>query len=130
MKKNSFLFLVAFVLAACGNAQVEKAVNHLTPGSSAITTEQLSVIFEKANVFPNETQLSFAFIKNGAVQFYGIKRTNDTLSFFNNRDRVFEIGSISKVFTSTLLAHFVAIVGGSDQQLHRHAIKRRYKNFI
>ena len=37
----------------------------------------------------------------------GINNKNDTISTINNQKSVFEIGSISKVFTATLLANFV-----------------------
>ena len=51
--------------------------------------------------------MSFAFIKNGQVNYYGLKRTNDSISSFENSKNVFEIGSISKVFTSNIFASFV-----------------------
>ncbi len=72
-----------------------------------ISEQQASIIFEKTKGFPENTELSIAFIKNGKVSYYGIKRINDTLELSNNSKSVFEIGSISKVFTSTLLANFV-----------------------
>jgi CubicO group peptidase (beta-lactamase class C family) len=48
-----------------------------------------------------------AIIKDGKVNYYGINNRNDTISTVNNQKSVFEIGSISKVFTSTILANFV-----------------------
>ena len=74
---------------------------------NVITKRQSETIFNKVNIFPNHTQLAFAFIKNGNVSFYGVKRENDTISSINNRKNIFEIGSITKVFTSTLLADFL-----------------------
>ena len=55
----------------------------------------------------NQTQISIAFIKNGDISYYGIKRQNDTISIFDNYKSIFEIGSITKVFTSNLLANFI-----------------------
>ena len=51
--------------------------------------------------------MSFAFIRNGEVSYYGLKRTNDSISSFENSKNVFEIGSISKVFTSNIFASFI-----------------------
>ncbi|WP_170827377.1 serine hydrolase domain-containing protein [Roseivirga sp. 4D4] len=65
------------------------------------------MIYQNSKAFPNNTQLSIALIKNGETQFYGIKRVNDSIVSIINKKSVFEIGSISKVFTSTLLANFV-----------------------
>lgn len=39
--------------------------------------------------------------------YYGSKRSNDTLATTDNYKSIFEIGSITKVFTSTLLSGFV-----------------------
>ena len=44
-------------------------------------------------------------IENGFPTFYGITKENDSIKFTNNKDKIFEIGSISKVFTATLLAN-------------------------
>ena len=51
--------------------------------------------------------MSFAFIRNGEVSYYGLKRINDSISSFENSKNVFEIGSISKVFTSNIFASFI-----------------------
>jgi CubicO group peptidase (beta-lactamase class C family) len=45
-----------------------------------------------------------AIIKGGETKYYGIKIENDTLFSVENQERAFEIGSISKVFTATMLA--------------------------
>lgn len=70
-------------------------------------TEIAEVIFEKAKSFPNNTQLSIAVIHNGKTNYYGVIKVNDTIKPAINQNRVFEIGSITKVFTSTVLAALV-----------------------
>lgn len=85
----------------------ENAINNLSIKNGLITKDQSEIIFESTKVFPNNTQLSIAIINNGKVSYYGIKRISDTISTIDNQKSVFEIGSISKVFTSTLLANFV-----------------------
>ena len=57
--------------------------------------------------FPNGTQLAMALIDGQQTLFYGVKRRNDSLVTINNSVGVFEIGSITKVFTATLLAQEV-----------------------
>jgi CubicO group peptidase (beta-lactamase class C family) len=71
------------------------------------TADQIEVISEKINEFPINTQLSIGFIKNGEVNYLGVKRVNDTIQKVDNSKSLFEIGSITKVFTSTLLANLV-----------------------
>ena len=85
----------------------ENVINNLTIKSGIITQKQSEIIFENAKIFPNHTQISIAIIKDGKVNYYGINNKNDTISTVNNKKSVFEIGSISKVFTSTILANFV-----------------------
>ena len=82
-------------------------INNLTIKSGLITQKQSEIIFENAKIFPNHTQISIAIIKDGKVNYYGINNKNDTILTVNNQKSVFEIGSISKVFTSTILANFV-----------------------
>jgi len=99
---NSFL-----VKPFVEEVNVENVMNNLTIKNGLITKEQSEIIFESTNIFPNNTQVSIAIIKDGKVNYFGIKKERDTISTSENKKSVFEIGSISKVFTSTLLANFV-----------------------
>jgi CubicO group peptidase (beta-lactamase class C family) len=66
-----------------------------------------AVIYENAKNFPPNTQLAIAVINNGKVNFYGVQIINDALVPIKNQDKVFEIGSLTKVFTATVLAELV-----------------------
>ncbi|EPR66177.1 serine hydrolase domain-containing protein [Cyclobacterium qasimii] len=96
--------LVLIVLIGFGCEEKPVAVNFQQGYHGKITEGQSKLIHTEAKGFFNQTQLSIAIIKNGQPEFYGIKIENDTLISVENQDRVFEIGSISKVFTATLLA--------------------------
>ena len=65
------------------------------------------MIYDKTKSFPENTELSIAIINNKQINFVGIKRHNDSIIQTKNRKSIFEIGSITKVFTSTLLSNFV-----------------------
>src|SRR5688572_7652773 len=106
MKRNVPLILLLLVVCSCGNSQIKEAVNSQQT-KTALTEKQIDLIAEKVKGFPNQTQLSFAVIKDGKVKFYGVKRTQDSLHSIDNTKSVFEIGSITKVFTATLLSDFV-----------------------
>lgn len=84
----------------------ENVINNLSIENDLITKEQSEIIFKSGKYFPNNTQISIAIIKDGKVSYYGVKKENDTVLSIDNHKSVFEIGSISKVFTSTLLANF------------------------
>ncbi|MEM9650199.1 MAG: serine hydrolase domain-containing protein, partial [Bacteroidota bacterium] len=98
--------LFALLFFSC-NAPVKLAQNKQEISRNSITKAQSELIFETIKAFPNDTQFSIAIIKNDTVDFYGVKRDRDKIVNIDNHNRVFEIGSISKVLTSTLLASFV-----------------------
>ena len=102
--KRLYLIILLAVFTACGSvSNPETAVNNLEP-RSGISSPQIDSIFQTLRYFPDQTQFSIAFISDSTVAFYGAIRTNDTLKTIDNKSSVFEIGSLSKVFTSTLLA--------------------------
>lgn len=72
-----------------------------------IPQQQLELISETIKNFPDTTEFSVAFIKNNNVSYIGLKCINESIENVENAEKVYEIGSITKVFTSTLLANFV-----------------------
>ncbi|MDY0140449.1 MAG: serine hydrolase [Bacteroidales bacterium] len=80
-----------------------KVINAL----SNYPTEISNLIFSKSKDFPNNTQLSVAIIHNYETNYYGIIIENDSIKPIDNKNKIFEIGSITKVFTSTVLASLV-----------------------
>ena len=69
--------------------------------------EVRKTIISKAKEFPDNTQLSIAITKNGKTEYYGIIKQNDSIKFIENQNKIFEIGSITKVLTATLLTSLV-----------------------
>jgi CubicO group peptidase (beta-lactamase class C family) len=66
-----------------------------------------SIIFAKTKDLPNQARLSIAIIQNGEVKNYGVKKNENKISPDENHTNLFEIGSITKVFTSSVLASLV-----------------------
>lgn len=77
------------------------------PGSIALDSVQSGIVFEYAQHFPNGTQLSICIIRGDSERYAGIERRNDSLVCIDNADSVFEVGSITKTFTGTMLAKMV-----------------------
>lgn len=102
-----FTIIILLSIYICANSQVSEAVNGQLVKKKTVTEEQSKLIFEKSKTFPNNTQFSIAIIENGVTRFYGVKRENNSILTIDNHKSIFEIGSISKVFTSTILADFV-----------------------
>ncbi|UZR98086.1 serine hydrolase domain-containing protein [Chondrinema litorale] len=105
MKTIYFFTLVLLILSGCANNKIVPVANTLQANGD-IEPNQQELIFNCIKDFPNNTELSLAIIENGKVKFYGVKRENDSVSDVVNRKSAFEIGSITKVFTSTLLANY------------------------
>ncbi|MEL7833474.1 serine hydrolase domain-containing protein [Fodinibius sp. Rm-B-1B1-1] len=102
--RNLFYFILIVVITACGSiSNPDVAVNNLQPRSN-ISNNQLDSIFQTLRYFPNKTQLSIALVDDSTTTFYGAIRENDTVKTISNQPNVFEIGSLSKVFTAALLA--------------------------
>jgi CubicO group peptidase (beta-lactamase class C family) len=100
--KAIILFLVLFLII--GNSLFSQpGINN----DKYLSQSQIVLITKYVSGFPNNTQLSIAFIANNGVNYAGIEKINDKLLSINNRDSVFEIGSITKLFTSTILASLI-----------------------
>jgi CubicO group peptidase (beta-lactamase class C family) len=81
--------------------------NNLVSKDDAVSKSSLDYIYEYSKYFPNNSELAIAIIQNGKINYYGLTKLKDTISCSNNSESQFEIGSITKVFTSTLLAEMV-----------------------
>jgi len=105
---KTILFLLLLTLSSCSSGtHKEIAKLQVSDGAIALDSAQAQAIFEHAQYFPNGTQLSICIITRNAEKFVGIERRNDSLVYIDNRDSVFEIGSITKTFTGTMLAKLV-----------------------
>ncbi len=87
------------------------AQDKLTLDSTVHTTianDSLVKLFQKKlTVYPNQTELAIALIDQNETQYWGLLKDKNTLNSITNQNAIFEIGSISKVFTATLLSHLV-----------------------
>ncbi len=64
-------------------------------------------LFKSLSHAPNGTQMAVAIIDGKNTQYHGIKRSQDSIVPYQNDDALFEIGSITKPLTATLLADAV-----------------------
>ncbi len=106
MTKYLLIALLLFT-SNCKNDPTTEAPGEPGHPLPNLTKEQFDLIYELAAVLPERAELSLALIQDGKTDFYGIKREKKTTLTIDNHNRVFEIGSITKVFTGTLLANSV-----------------------
>ncbi|TDQ29701.1 serine hydrolase domain-containing protein [Tenacibaculum caenipelagi] len=122
--KKKFVLVVIFLLASHIRGQVKIAEKGNYFKSIALKAKEAELLFEQVKVFPNESEFSIAIIEKGKTKFVGLKRVNDTIIQVENSKKVFEIGSISKVFTATLLTNFV-----QENRLELTADVQKYLGF-
>lgn len=105
---RNFLFVcIGIVLSIVVNGQSTLADGAPEGPINGMTNAQCGLLYEHLAVFPPNTQVALAVIQNKQPRFVGIERISDTIREIENYQHIFEIGSITKVFTSTLLANFV-----------------------
>lgn len=71
--------------------------------SNDFTATDIENIASIVGIFPEATQLSIAKICAGSISYYGAIKDKGGIKTIDNSHSVFEIGSITKVFTSLLM---------------------------
>lgn len=115
MNKVVCLFLLIFYSGLC-NCQSASRYNTVSVPST-FSDSQLQHLYEKLKPFPEHTQLSIAAVNNNKIYHYGVIVGKDTITQIENSESIFEIGSITKVFTAVLLADFIteSKIGPTDK---------------
>jgi len=110
-QSRSTFALLLWLLVCCLSCQSQP-----TSGPLQVDKEQwkqsypnwpVDSLLSLADKFPNGAEISMAAVKNGEVTYLGIRRQRDSLVVIDNQHRIYEIGSISKVFTSAMAAQLV-----------------------
>jgi len=101
---RSNLLTIILILISFLNCENDVLSQISVADNKSLSQSQKDSFIKYVSGFPNGTQLSIAIITNNDVNYIGIKKVNNILLSINNKDSVFEIGSITKLFTSTLLA--------------------------
>jgi len=69
--------------------------------------DEVKLIHNTLAKFPANSQLAIVRIVDNRPQFYGTIKNNTQVERIDNRHSVFDIGSITKIFTSAMLAQHV-----------------------
>lgn len=106
LNRQCFLITVFLVISYFGIEPNLKAQANGTIDAE-ISHAMLDTLNKYALLYPDNTQFALAVVKNEKVSFAGVLKINGGLTAINNKDSVFEVGSISKVFTSTILSNLI-----------------------
>jgi CubicO group peptidase (beta-lactamase class C family) len=102
IRSISFLIMSTHV-HFCTAQGTPPATDRPTPPSAM----ERSLIEKALLPLPTNVQAAIALVHGDSVRFLGAERTAGGIRYLDNRGAVFEIGSITKIFTATLLAQQV-----------------------
>lgn len=105
--KLALLLLISLILGSCGTRVNPDVTVALDGPPRGLDSARVEAVTHAMRVFPNRTQFAIALVSDTSARFHGVLRSGDSLLSVDNRGSVYEIGSVSKVFTSTLLAQLV-----------------------
>jgi len=106
--KSPFIWFLLIVTLSCTPFRSKELVPlPVSSGRHSLDSLQACSVFNYAQYFPSETELAIVLISGDSNQYFGIKRHNDSLLYIDNSKSIFEIGSVTKTFTATMLAKLV-----------------------
>lgn len=105
--KNVLLILLIICFGCSSTKSVKQAFIDKDIYGEELEKPQLDLIIKTLSQFPNHSQMSIALINQNKTTFFGVQRKNDSIKNIINNNQVFEIGSITKVFTTQLLINLL-----------------------
>lgn len=75
--------------------------------SNNLCEKQHEIILDTLKLFPTGTEFSVALIENGKVKFFGVRKEEERPKTIQNEDSIFDIASITKLFTATILSNLI-----------------------
>jgi CubicO group peptidase (beta-lactamase class C family) len=102
------LALLLFLLAGCFSCQSQPSSGPLQVDEeqwrASYPNWPVDSLISLFDQFPNGAEISMAALVDDSMSYLGVRRHGDSLVVFDNQHRVYEIGSISKVLTSSMAA--------------------------
>lgn len=106
MKYLSVL-LFSFLISCSTNKKIVAPTIAIEKKQIETNDQAFDEIINTISKLTNGSEIAVAVIKNNETKYYGIQRQNNQLSNSKNMRSVFEIGSITKIFTTNLLLNAI-----------------------
>ncbi len=104
VKSVFVLLLISIILAGCSDDDSSSsALQDDIPNQAYV-----KILENNLSDLPNDAQVAIALIYDGKTEYIGVTNQQNVLRGTDNADKVFEIGSITKVFTGICLSELVA----------------------
>ena len=98
------LIISLFVTTSCGKDQPESP----SLKDDISNQDYVEILEEFLSDIPENTEVAVALLDGNTTEYIGVHKDNNVLRGISNSDRIFEIGSITKTFTSVCLSHLIA----------------------
>jgi len=99
------LILSSLTFVSC---KKQKIVASSTLPEDISNQAYVEILEDRLSKLPLDAQVAIALVHDGQTEYLGITNENKVLSSVANADKVFEAGSITKVFTSICLSELIA----------------------
>jgi CubicO group peptidase (beta-lactamase class C family) len=106
LKIKALLLLISIFVMSCTKDD-DTTFTSSTLKNDIDNQEYAEIIENNLSNLPVNTQVAIAIINNESTQFIGVINDNNTLKVIENSENIFEIGSITKVFTSVCLSKLI-----------------------
>lgn len=111
-KIKTFLLplLSCFLITSCNNNDDDTGdtITSSTLSNKINNRNYVNILENRLSNLPKNSQVAIALVHEGNTEYLGAINDNGVLQAINNQDNVFEIGSITKVFTSICLSDLIA----------------------
>ena len=107
--KNIFFGAVMSICALCPFGLFSQSLQMDDHFESTLLSRSnvAELLTNQLSSYPENTQLSMAIVSGDSIEFIGILLSGDEIKRVDNKDAIFEIGSISKVFTSVIFSNMI-----------------------
>lgn len=99
--------ICSIILSSCSNDD-DSIDTPKTLKDDIENQEFVKTIEDNVSDLPKNVQIAIAVIDNESTKYIGVYNSNNVLRGTNNADKIFEIGSITKVFTGICLSKLVS----------------------
>jgi len=102
-KKTIILFVTLFIYVVLAFLMSRPVQNKIDFEAGILDETMINTLFENSKDYLDGTEISIGIIVGDDVEYLGLRKSHNKIIKVQNKDKIFEIGSISKTFLTTLL---------------------------
>lgn len=105
---NQFYFFTLFTVLLFSNCSKSDPISNSSLLNEINNQKYVDILENKLSNLPEKAEVAIALVKDDKTECIGVIRENGKLKVKNNKESIFEIGSITKAFTSISLSSMIA----------------------